>query len=282
MTKEKVNIWGRWELLCQRFKLLIIMQKIWPLLILLFSFEALAQQQNQGQFSQLSEYWQIAPQAIPRLERAEPKILAERKPENNRNVLAIFDEKRPTPSRFFAADISMPERFATSNNLAKKVGSFYRAFGEIIFIKGVIVDSFGVPIEGVVIEIWQTNAAGKYHTLLDEDSEYIDKYFNMSGRAISDNLGQYNFITIMPGSNPGRAPHINMNIYHPKFGKLETEMYFEDHPYNDSDYQYLAYNEEDRKLLTAKVRRSNFNDKNSIKICNFKIVMRGVHQYKTY
>lgn len=258
------------------------MQKIWPLLILLFSFEALAQQQNQGQFSQLSEYWQIAPQAIPRLERAEPKILAERKPENNRNVLAIFDEKRPTPSRFFAADISMPERFATSNNLAKKVGSFYRAFGEIIFIKGVIVDSFGVPIEGVVIEIWQTNAAGKYHTLLDEDSEYIDKYFNMSGRAISDNLGQYNFITIMPGSNPGRAPHINMNIYHPKFGKLETEMYFEDHPYNDSDYQYLAYNEEDRKLLTAKVRRSNFNDKNSIKICNFKIVMRGVHQYKTY
>jgi hypothetical protein len=49
--------------------------------------------------------------------------------------LSIFDPKTPTPSRFFAADISMPEHFATSNNLAKKVGSFYRAFGEVIFAK---------------------------------------------------------------------------------------------------------------------------------------------------
>lgn len=258
------------------------MRKIWSVFFFLFSVNALAQQQGQGNFSQLSEYWQIAPQATPRSERVEPKISLHKTPEINKNVLAIFDEKRPTPSRFFTADISMPERFSTSNNLAKKAGSFYRAFGEIIFVRGTIADSFGVPIEGTVIEIWQTNAAGKYHTLLDEDSEYVDKYFSMSGRAITDNLGQYNFITIMPGSNPGRAPHINMNIYHPKFGRLETEMYFEDHPYNDSDYQYLAYNDEDRKLLTAKVRRSNFNDKSSIKICIFNVVMRGVHQYKTY
>ncbi len=176
----------------------------------------------------------------------------------------------------------MPDNFSTSNNLAKKVGSFYRAFGEVIFVQGTVTDSFGVPVEGAIIEIWQANAAGKYHTLLDPDSEYIDKYFNMSGRAVTDNLGAYDFITIMPGSSPGRAPHINANIYHPKFGKIETEMYFAGHPYNSSDYQYLAYSEEDRKLLTAIVRRSNLEDKNSIKVCTFNIVMRGVHQYKTY
>lgn len=259
------------------------MNRFWLIFFLILSSEVLAQSQNQQNFSQISEYWQVAPQAFPKLET--PQIIKKDPPkkENDKSkVLSIFDERKPTPSRFFTADISMPDHFATSNNLAKKPGSFYRAYGEIIFVKGNVVDSFGVPIEGAVIEIWQTNAAGKYHTLLDPDSEYVDKYFSMSGRAITDNMGQYNFITIMPGSNPGRAPHINMNIYHEKFGKLETEMYFEDHPYNKDDYQYLAYRTEDRKLITAKVRRSNFNDKNSIKICTFNIVMRGVHQYKQY
>ncbi len=272
------------------------MKKICLFILVLISFEALAQQlpaassnsieqQTIPQFSQLSEYWQVAPQAPTRSEinivQPSSKISAIQK-DDKKNSLAIFEEKKPTPSRFFTADISMPDRFSTSNNLAKKSGSFYRAYGEIIFVKGTVTDSFGVPIEGAIIEIWQANAAGKYHTLLDEDSEYYDKYFSMSGRAITDNLGQYDFITIMPGSNPGRGPHINMNVYHQKFGRLETEMYFEDHPYNKGDYQYMAYNEQDRKLVTAKVRRSNFADKNSIKICTFNIVMRGVHQYKQY
>ncbi len=288
-----VNIWDKLALLFLKFNP-ITMSRIWLVFFLLMSTNAVAQQmpmqqqmpeqlqQNTGQFSQLSEYWQVAPQAAPILEAPQPIQQPKPNSEDAKKTLAIFNERKPTPSRFFTADISMPDHFATSNNLAKKPGSFYRAFGEIIFVKGTIVDSFGVPIEGAVVEIWQTNAAGKYHTLLDPDSEFVDKYFSMSGRAITDNMGQYDFITIMPGSNPGRAPHINMNIYQEKFGKLETEMYFEDHPYNEGDYQYLAYNLEDRKLLTAKVRRSNFNDKSSIKICTFNIVMRGVHQYKAY
>ncbi len=185
---------------------------------------------------------------------------------------SLFKPLKPTPPRFFSADLSMPEFFATSNNLVKKAGSFYRAFGEVIFLQGTITDSFGVPIEGAVIEIWQKNAAGKYHTLLEKDSEFIDKYFSMSGRAITDNLGHYHFITIMPGANAGRAPHINMNIYSQKFGRLETEMYFQEHPFNKTDYQYLAYDDEERKMLTAKVHRSNLLDLKSIKICTLDIV----------
>jgi len=194
--------------------------------------------------------------------------------------LRIFDPQKPTPSRFFAADISMPDQFATSNNLAKKVGSFYRAFGEIIFIQGTITDSFALPISGAVIEIWQTNSAGKYHTLLDKNNQFVDKYFNMSGRTVTDNLGNYSFITIMPGSRAGRAPHINMNVYHPKFGKLETEMYFEKHPFNDDDFQYLSYSPDDQKLLTAEVHNTEVLDTKSIKICTFNIVMKGTYQYK--
>jgi len=194
----------------------------------------------------------------------------------------FFNPQTPTPSRFFTADLSMPDIFGTTNNLVKKVGSFYRAYGEVIFLQGTVTDSFGVPIENAVIEIWQTNAAGKYHTLLEPGSEYIDKYFNMSGRAITDNLGNYHFITIMPGANPGRAPHINLNIYHPKFGKLETEMYFQDHPYNKNDYQYLAYSSEEQKLLTAGVHHSEVTNPQSIKLVTFNITLRGTHQYKRF
>ncbi len=202
--------------------------------------------------------------------------------EKNDKDFRIFQPFEPTPPRFFKADLSKPEKFSSTNNLAKKVGSFYRAFGEVIFLQGSIRDSFGVPISDAIIEIWQTNAAGKYHSLLDPTSEYVDKYFNMSGKAISDNLGNYNFITIMPGGSAGRAPHINMNIYHPAFGNLETEIYFQNHPFNDKDYQYLSYSDKDKKALTAKVEYSDILDVNSIKLCTFNIFMKGIQQYKKF
>ncbi len=194
----------------------------------------------------------------------------------------VFTPLKPTPSRLFKASSSRPDKFFSSNNLAKKPGSFYRAFGEVIFLQGTVRDSFGVPISDAIIEIWQKNAAGKYHSLIDENSEYVDKYFNMSGKAITDNLGNYSFITIMPGGNEGRAPHINMDVYHPKFGKLETEIYFQYHPFNDSDYQYLSYSEEEQKVLTAKVEHTDILNTDSIKLCTFNIVLRGAHQYKRF
>lgn len=197
-------------------------------------------------------------------------------------VTRLFEPSTPTPSRLFTSYLSMPDQFAESNNLTHKPGSFYQAFGEIMFVQGNITDSFGVPIAGAVIEIWQTNSAGKYHTLLNPNSDFIDKNFSMSGRAISDNLGNYYFVTIMPGSVPSRAPHINMNVYHQRFGKLETEMYFEGHPFNNSDYQYLSYPERDRKALTAEVRNANIFNPGSIKVCTFNIVLEGIHQYKGF
>jgi protocatechuate 3,4-dioxygenase beta subunit len=194
----------------------------------------------------------------------------------------LFEPKAATPTRLFSADLSMPEKFNTTNNLVQKTGSFYAAFGELLNLQGTITDSFGLPIDGAIVEIWQTNSAGKYQTLLDKNSDLVDRNFSMSGRTITDNLGNYYFFTIMPGFYLNRAPHINMNVYHPKFGKVETEMYFEDHPKNNTDYQYYSYSEEDRKLLTAKVRLTDIFNSKSTKVATFNIVMEGVHQYKSF
>mgnify|MGYP006290151643 CR=1 FL=1 len=262
--------------------------KIFYILLLIFTYKI-----SFAQTPTNSYYLNKTPDPNPAINEImeypqEPRVVDYNDLEMLRNVdetileknLAPFSPKTPTPSRLFTADLSMPDTFATTNNLAKKVGSFYRAYGEIIFIQGTVTDSFGIPIHNAVIEIWQTNSAGKYHTLLETGSGYVDKFFSMSGRAITDNIGNYHFITIMPGALAGRAPHINMNVYHPRFGRLETEMYFMNHPYNFTDFQYLSYPEEDRILLTANVRTTDILNPKSIKIATFNITLKGIHQYK--
>lgn len=194
----------------------------------------------------------------------------------------IFTPQKQTPSGFIINTISKPETFSTSNDLTRTPGSFNVAVGELLYLKGKITDAFGVPIEGANVKIWQTNSSGRYQSLLNEKSEYIDKNFIMSGTTRSDNLGRYGFKTIFPGFIDGRAPHINMIISHPQFGEIQTEVYFENHPLNASDPQYNSYPEEDRKLLTAKVVNYDYLNPNDGKIATFNIVMDGVHSYKGY
>ena len=201
---------------------------------------------------------------------------------NNTKANNLFLPKTQTPSRLFSAQLSIPDEFGKSNDLTTKAGSFYSAVGEKIIIQGKVTDSFGVPIGGAIIEIWQTNSSGKYQNLLGPNSVLIDHDFTMSGRTITNNLGNYTFLTIMPGYYINRTPHVNLNIYHDKFGKIETEIYFENHPRNRFDAQYLSYNKKEKELLTAKVRLQDIYDSKSTKICIFDITMDGVHQYKSF
>ena len=194
----------------------------------------------------------------------------------------IFTPKKQTPKGLIINELSKPEIFSTGNDLTRKVGSFNVAIGEQLYIKGTVTDAFGVPIEGATIKIWQTNASGNYQDLLKPDSNYIDKNFVMSGTARTDNLGRYGFKTIFPGFVKDRAPHVNIVISHPNFGEIETEIYFENHPDNDKDPQYMSYSKEDREALTAKVLNVDYQNLEEGKMAIFDIVMDGIHSYKGY
>ncbi len=200
---------------------------------------------------------------------------------NDIKSVNIFDPLKQTPSRLLDTSISKPTSFSTSNDLTRKVGSFDVANGELLYFVGSITDAFGIPIEGANIRIWQTNSYGKYHSLLEDGSKYIDDNFVMSGTAKTDNLGRYGFKTIFPGFEKGRAPYININIVHPKFGEIETEVFFENHPSNENDLFFSAYPEEDKKLITARVKNISKNPKDG-KVATFDIVMDGIHSYKEY
>ena len=194
----------------------------------------------------------------------------------------VFNPLKQTPEALIIDNLTKPKNFNKNNNLTRKTGSFEVAVGEPLYIEGTVIDAFKIPIEGAIIKIWQTNAAGYYQTLLDKSSKYYDKNFMSSGQAVTDNLGRYNFLTIFPGFYDDRAPHINIIISHRKFGTIETEIYFDGHFRNGIDPIYLTYPEEDKKMLTAPVNYVDREDLTKGKIIRFNIVMDGIHQYKRY
>jgi len=196
--------------------------------------------------------------------------------------LDLFSPKRETPSAVLIDSMSRPDVFGKSNNLTRSAGSFNVAIGEPLYLKGIITDSFGVPIEGAIVKIWQTNSTGEYHSLLEDGSDLIDPNFLMSGESVSDNLGKYGFLTIFPGFYKDRAPHINIIITHKDFGQIETEVYFESHPRNLEDPHYLSYEEKDRNMIISKVVYVNRENHEEGKIATFNITMEGIHQYKGF
>ena len=89
-----------------------------------------------------------------------------------------------------------------------------------------------------LVEIWQCNAAGRYHHPGDQHDAPLDPNFYGGGRARADAEGNYRFITIKPGAYPWknhhnawRPAHIHFSLFGPAFAtRLITQMYFPDDP----------------------------------------------------
>ncbi len=87
-----------------------------------------------------------------------------------------------------------------------------------IEITGRVTELDGRPLDNLILEIWQADAAGR----LDNPE------FAGWGRAATDAKGEYRFRTIRPGALAGRAPHINFLIlYSGLMRQLQTTLFFE-------------------------------------------------------
>jgi protocatechuate 3,4-dioxygenase beta subunit len=110
--------------------------------------------------------------------------------------------------------------------------------GERIIVKGQIRDEAGRPVPHSLMEIWQTNAAGRYHHERDQHRAPIDPNFTGVGRCVSDAEGRYEFTTIKPGAYPWRnhpnawrPAHIHLSLFGPSFlSRLVTQLYFPGDP----------------------------------------------------
>jgi protocatechuate 3,4-dioxygenase beta subunit len=115
--------------------------------------------------------------------------------------------------------------------------------GERITVSGRLLDAAGRPLRGALVEVWQANAAGRYHHPRDRWPAPLDPSFSGAGRCVTDNEGRYAFVTIKPGPYPWgnhpnawRPAHIHFSLLGEEFAqRLVTQMYFPGDPLHAHD-----------------------------------------------
>ena len=116
-----------------------------------------------------------------------------------------------------------------ANDLTRFEGS--SAAGEVIEIRGRVVQEDGAPLENLIVEIWQPDAQGIFRHPADPRHAQADPGFLGWGRAATGGDGRYEFRTIRPGAPRGRQPHVNfMLMFSGLMRILKTTMFCEDAP----------------------------------------------------
>lgn len=133
------------------------------------------------------------------------------------------------------------------------------AAGERITIKGRVIDGTGAPVNDVLLETWQANAAGVYAHAEDPRHAQVEDGFRGWGRVITNfETGDFTFDTIKPGSVRGRngstqAPHISIWIVARGINVgLNTRMYFDDEDNSADPVIKLIEQQHRRETLLAK------------------------------
>ena len=110
--------------------------------------------------------------------------------------------------------------------------------GERIIVSGRVVDENARPLPNTLVEIWQANSAGRYCHEVDRHDAPLDPNFTGCGQAMTNERGEYRFVTIRPGEYPWRnhynawrPKHIHFSLFGPSFStRLVTQMYFPGDP----------------------------------------------------
>lgn len=124
------------------------------------------------------------------------------------------------------------------NDLIANCARNGEAIGERIIVHGRVLDENARPQPGVLIEIWQANAGGRYRHVNDGYMAPLDPNFGGCGRCLTDAEGAYAFRTVRPGPYPWRnngsdwrPAHIHLSMFGASFAqRLVTQLYFEGDP----------------------------------------------------
>jgi len=155
--------------------------------------------------------------------------------------------------------------------------------GQRIIVFGQVRDSGGKAVPDTLIEIWQTNAAGRYRHAREHHPAPLDPNFDGVGRAITDPSGRYRFITIQPGSYPWgnhhnawRPAHIHFSLFGRAFTqRLVTQMYFPGDPLLPYDPIYNSVpDERAKRRMIAEFSLDNTQPEWALAY-KFDIVLRG-------
>jgi len=128
-------------------------------------------------------------------------------------------------------------------------GHTTRAQGEVIEVKGRVLDRDGNPMQGARLKIWQANAAGRYAHENEQNTAPLDPHFQGVANLVTGNTGEWRIKTIKPRFYDTplglRTPHIHFDVEGSSH-RLVAQMYFpEEIEANAKDvlYRELGQNE---------------------------------------
>jgi protocatechuate 3,4-dioxygenase, beta subunit len=122
------------------------------------------------------------------------------------------------------------------HDLVRVRGESAKAMGEVLHLKGRVLNVAGEPLSAATVEIWQCDAEGVYRHPRDEGAaRRRDPGFQGRGRTRTDAQGRYGFRTIRPVPYGSRTPHIHFKVEPADRATLVTQMYVFGEPRNDRD-----------------------------------------------
>ena len=145
------------------------------------------------------------------------------------------------------------------NDLTRNAVKNGEPIGERIIVVGRVLDDDGRPVPNALIEIWQANAAGRYIHKNEQHDAPLDPNFTGAGRCLTNEQGEYRFVTIRPGAYPWgnhtnawRPAHIHLSIFGRNFlQRLVTQMFFPGDPLLPLDPIFNGVPEDGRLLLIS-------------------------------
>jgi protocatechuate 3,4-dioxygenase, beta subunit len=158
--------------------------------------------------------------------------------------------------------------------------------GERIIVSGRVLDDDGRPVPQTLVELWQTNAAGRYVHQSDQHPAPLDPNFTGAGRTLTDADGRYRFVTIKPGAYPWRnhanawrPAHIHFSLFGQNFTtRLVTQMYFPGDPLLPHDPIYNAVPDERARVRMVSHFDLDLTEPEWALGYRFDIVLRGRDQ----
>lgn len=89
--------------------------------------------------------------------------------------------------------------------------------GEKMVVQGIVRDAAGMPVPGIIVYAYQTNAAGVYPPNDRAGGAAARRHGTLRGFVVTDKDGSYRFDTIRPASYPNTdiPQHIHMHIVEP-------------------------------------------------------------------
>ena len=159
-----------------------------------------------------------------------------------RSTQIRFPHRAPVaiPGGHTVTEMSAPRfvasRYPVHADLARN--GVHEAVGQRIVVAGCITDEDGRPQPGVMMEIWQANAAGRYNHPGDTHDAPLDPDFRGTGLVFTGEDGCFSFTTIKPGAYPWpnhhnawRPNHIHFSLFGAGFAqRIVTQMYFPGDP----------------------------------------------------